>query len=931
MGYFDFGNSNKDNNQEDVFSFNSENLSLPKIPIKFIASIAFIIISLFVIGTLKSIYVDWLWFGSTDSSSSESYLPIYQSIHSAKIILFLVGFFISLIIISINIFIARKLSPKNTSNNILKQLGAPSASKISSIILFSIAIFIATTFGTSAASSWDILYKFVNSVQYNLTDPIFDRDISFYTFSLPAYKFIQSWTLGVLIFSTLFSGGIYLTSLSINNLSSIPKNTQRHIFVLIGLIIMTISAGIFLNIFNILLDSRGIVQGATYTDVIISLPVRYILGGMGLFIGLVTIVNAFLSTNYRLPIFLVGIWIFVSIIGSAILPSTIQQFTVDPNELQKEAPYIQRNIDYSRIAWGLSDIEEQTFPANRTVSKDEITANPETIDNIRILDPRPLKDTFNEIQSIRPFYKFTDVDVDRYTIDGKLSSVMIATRELDINNSGDRNWTRERLQLTHGFGSAIAPVNSVDNEGLPDLLTYNIPPQSSVEELAISTDGGRIYYGELTNHYVLVKTNEDEFDYPLDEGKNQSTRYTYDKGIKLDSFIKKSALAWELSDVNILISDQLGSDSRLLLHRNIFERVNKIAPFLLLDPDPYSIVIDGQLHWIHDAYTHTNAFPYSTNYGKDVNYIRNSVKVITNAQTGDIDLYLYDESDFIASTWNKVFPGLFKNEAEMPQSIKDHIRYPELLFQLQAEMYLKYHVTDANVFFVGEDFWSIPTEKFRQKEQEVEPYYVVMTLPGEENVEFALILPFNPQNRPNTIAWLAGRSDGENYGKLKAYRFPSDKQIPGPTQIEALIDQDPIISQQLSLWDSTGSEVIRGNLLMIPIGNSVLYVEPIYLQAATRKLPQLVRIVVANGNEIAMAEDFETALAQVLSPDKIKKIIESTVNESAELNSDTEKKSTSTTKESKAELAKSAEELLIEVENNIEKIKTIIGQLENNP
>ena len=928
MGYFDFGNSNKnDRDNEDVFSFSGQGLSLPKIPIKFVITAVFILISMFVLGALKSIYVNWLWFSTTDSFLQVSYLPIYQTVLSAKALLFIIGFFISLSILAVNILVAKRLSVTQKSNTILSQLGLTSSiTKISTIIMITIAIFISITFGSSAANNWDTLYKFLNSVPFGFNDPVFDRDIAFYTFTLPAYKFIQGWLLGVFLFSTFFSLGIYFLSNPSGNFAEIPQSVKRHLSVLVGVIVIMISAGIFLNIFNILFGTTGIVDGATYTDIAVGLPVRYILAGIALFTGIAIILNSFLTTSFKLPIFLIGLWVFVSIVGGGILPSVIQQFTVDPNELQKEELYIQRNIDYTRLAWGLDQIEEQNFPANRTVSQEEILAYPETIDNIRILDPRPLKDTFNEIQSIRPFYQFIDVDVDRYTIDGKLRAVMVASRELDINSTSDRNWTRERLQLTHGFGAAIAPVNSVDDEGLPDLLTSNIPPQSTTEELSLSADGSRIYFGELTDHYVLVKTNENEFDYPLDEGKNQQTRFEADKGIKLDSFIKKSTLAWQLGDVNILISDQLGSDSRLLLYRNIFQRVNKIAPFLQLDPDPYSVIINNELFWIHDAYTYTNAFPYASGYGNDVNYMRNSVKVVTNAQTGDIDLYLFDETDFIATTWSKVFPTLFKDTSMMSAELIKHVRYPETLFRIQSEIYLKYHVTDASIFFIGEDFWSVPTERFRQKEQVVEPYYVVMTLPGESLEEFALILPFNPKNRPNTIAWLAGRSDGDNYGKLRAYRFPSEKQIAGPTQIEALIDQDPGISQQLTLWDSTGSEVIRGNLLMIPIGNSVLYVEPIYLQAATRKLPQLVRVVVANGNRISMAEDFETALANVLSP-------KNTIEIKKESIIDVTKKKTESLPEkisqSKSELIESAQGLLEDVESQIEKIKTIIAKLED--
>jgi uncharacterized protein len=485
------------------------------------------------------------------------------------------------------------------------------------------------------------------------------------------------------------------------------------------------------------------------------------------------------------------------------------------------------------------------------------------MDNIRILDPVPLRDTFNQIQAIRPFYAFADIDVGRYTIDGEVQQTMTAVRELDLSRVQDRNWTRERLQLTHGFGAVVSPVNRVGPEGLPDLITRDIPPVSA--DIPLTVEGSRIYFGELTRHYVIGNSREPEFDYPLPQG-NAEVFYPYDRGIPINSILRRAILAWEMGDQNILISGQISGDSRLLMHRQIQERVAKVAPFLRLDSDPFAIVVDGSLMWMQPAYTVASNFPYSQPSGA-VNYIRHSVTVTINAQTGDMRFYLIDPDDPIAATWAKIFPELFLDQSEMSDEIASHMRYPLDMFRVQSRQYLRYHITNPDVFFIGEDVWNIPTERFGTEEQPVEPYYVIMKLPrGDETdaildeAEFVLIMPFTPRNRQNTVAWLAGRSDGEHFGQLRAYRFPTEALVFGPAQIEARIDQNPIISQQISLWSQSGSSVLRGNLIMIPIGTSFLYVEPIYLQAETSRLPELVRVVVANGNRIAMEPTLERGL-----------------------------------------------------------------------
>ncbi|MDA0256617.1 MAG: UPF0182 family protein [Chloroflexi bacterium] len=835
------------------------------IALRWLGLAAAILVALVAANVLKSLYVDLLWFDSVGPSADDSYSGIFRTVVVSRVLLFLGGAAITAAVVGANIWIALRLAPRAPEESFIEEVDAQAIRSVVMVLLVAATLFLAVVFGSVAGGSWETLLRWMNGVEFGVDDPQFNRDISFYLFKLPAYHFVQGWLLALLVVSTLAAGTVYGLAFSLQRfVLNITPGMRIHLSVLVGLILLVIALGTFLSVFDLANSAGGIVYGATYTDVNARLPVRYLLIGLALFAGIATIANAFITRGYRLPLFAFGLWAAAGLVGGAIYPQAIQSFTVEPNELEREERFIARNIAQTRLAWGLDRIEESTFPALPSVTAAELEANEATLQNIRVLDPRPLLDTLNQIQSIRPFYQFTDVDVDRYVLDGKARQVMLSARELNVSRADDRNWTRERLQLTHGFGAVVTPVNEVAPEsGLPTLLTADIPPVSAIEELELSVEGSRIYFGALTNHYVIVNTNVAEFDYPLGEGQNAETRYEPDRGIRLSSFVERMALAWELGDTNLLISGQIGSGSRLLMHRNLQERIEKIAPFLLLDPDPYLVVEDSRLFWIQDAYTTSGNFPYSEPRG-EVNYIRNSVKVLVDAVTGDTTFYLIDEADPVARTWEKIFPDLFQPGSDMPDFMREHLRYPELLFRLQADLYLKYHVGDPAVFFVGEDFWNIPTERFRQQEQQVDPYYVIMKLPGEEEEEFALILPFTPRNKLNTVAWLAARSDGEHYGTLKAYRFPTDDLVFGPAQIEARIDQNTGISQQLTLWDQSGSEVIRGNLLMIPIGDSFLFVEPIYLQASTSRLPELKRIVVANGSAIAMEETFQKSLDVVL-------------------------------------------------------------------
>lgn len=832
-------------------------------PLKWIGVAAAILIFYIVANVFKSIYVDLLWFDSVGFSS------VYRTVITWKIVLFLIGAVLSAAIIGANILVARRFAPSGLEESFIEEVDVDSIRRVVTILLIAATLFMAVIFGTITGGAWETILAWRNAVDFGMVDPQFDRDASFYVFTLPAYHFIQSWLLGVVVVSGLGAAAVYGLALSLQRFEwQLTPAMRIHLSVLGGIALLLVAFGTYLGVFGLVNSGGGIVYGATYTDVNARLPVRYILTALAAGAGLVTIANAFLSRDsFRLPIFALGLWVFAGFVGGVLYPNFMQSFQVDPNELQREYQYIGRNIDATRHAYGLDAIEESAYPANPSVTAEEIDANPETIDNIRLLDPLPLRDTFIQIQAIRQFYTFFDIDVDRYIIDGEIQQVMISARELNLQQVADRNWTRERLQLTHGYGAVISPVNEVGREGLPQLITGDIPPQSS--SIPLSEDGARIYFGELTGHTVVANSSEPEFDYPI-EGGNQSTSFALDRGIRMDSWLKRVALAWELGDQNLLISSQINSDSRLLMNRNIRTRIHEVAPFLTLDSDPYVVVIDEELMWVQPAYTTAANVPYSQPSG-DVNYIRHSVTVTVDAQSGDMVFYLTDPTDAVAATWASIFPDLFVPQDTMPQEIVEHLRYPLDMFKVQSNQYLRYHITDPDVFFVGEDFWNIPRERFQNEEQPVEPYYVVMKLPRggntealEEQVEFVLIMPFTPRNRQNTLAWLAGRSDGDAFGGLRAYRFPTDTLVFGPSQIEARIDQHPLISQQLSLWDQSGSEVIRGNLLMIPIGTSFLYVEPIYLQAENSRLPELVRVVVANGNDIAMEPTLDRAIDVLL-------------------------------------------------------------------
>jgi len=567
--------------------------------------------------------------------------------------------------------------------------------------------------------------------------------------------------------------------------------------------------------------------------------------------------------NWKLPALGLAVLVGVSILLGGIYPTIIQSAVVLPNEGTKERPYILNNIEATRAAYGLDKIKEEEFPVKEGISFEDIEKNDKIINNIRLWDWRPIKQTLKQIQAIRLYYDFNSVDMDRYYFNGNYQQVMVSPRELDKNKIPEqaRTWVNETLTYTHGYGVVVNPVNKISGEGLPELLIKDIPPVSGVN---LTITRPEIYYGEITKGYVIVKTKAKEFDYPKGD-ENIYSNYAGNGGMPVSSLWRRILFSIKYSNMQILLTTNFTSESRIMINRNIQERVNKVAPFLGYDKDPYIVISkEGKLFWIQDAYTMSSSYPYSTPViGGYFNYIRNSVKVIIDAYNGTMDFYIVDQKDPLVKVYQNIFPQLFKNFDQMPEDLNEHIRYPKDLFQVQAELYSTYHMMDPDVFYNKEDYWNTPNEIYAENEIRMEPYYIVTKLPGYEREEFILMTPFTPSTKNNMIAWLAAKSDQPEYGDLIVYKFPKDKLIFGPMQIEARIDQDSEISQQLTLWGQKGSTVIRGNLLVIPIAKSILYVEPLYLRAETGEIPELKKVIVSNGSDVAMGNNLEDALEKL--------------------------------------------------------------------
>ena len=826
---------------------------------------------------LVGLWVDRLWFDSVGFRS------VFNTRISTQIWLFFAGFGIALMYLVLNMAVAWRLRPESGGEmtSPFPEFPLPSVLRAAQIIGVLGAVFLSIILGAVATGQWEQILQFINAEPFGVTDPQFDRDVGFFVFKLEPLQFMRGWATALSILALLSTMAVYGFRFLLHQGDATASQKMRiHLALMLIVIIGLFVWSYWLARFELAVSENGTVFGATYTDVNIrriALVVMMVMGGL----VAATLLSWPFHRRLALPAGALGLLVAASIGGNVVYPAVVQRFTVEPDELNRESEFIVRNIEATRFAFGLDQIEERDFAAADRVTVADTEANPEALANIRLWDHRPLNDTLNTIQTIRPLYEFPDVDVDRYEIDGEVRQVFLAARELSQDNlqPNQRSWVNRVLQFTHGFGVTVSTVDEVSPAGEPEFVVSNIPPEvssaySGAEETLTVTQP-RIYYGEDTSNYVIVNSDSEEFDFPLTPGASEDdeigtseqvrTRYDGDGGVELGSFFKRLAFAWEMGDTNILISGSVKGDSRILFRRNIQDRISELAPFLGLDADPYVVIgDDGRLYWIQDAYTTTDRFPYSQPHVNGVNYIRNSVKAVVDAFNGSVDFYIVDETDPIIRVWNKIFPDLFLPNAAFPEDLRAHWRYPQDLFQIQSDQYLTYHITAPSTLFNREDIWAIPQEVLREQKVELEPYYVTQKLPDSPASEFLLILPFTPRNRSNAIAWLAGRSDGDAYGKLFAFRFPANKNIDGPEQIEARIDQDVSISRQFTLLGQEGSSLIRGNLLFIPVGNSYVYVEPIYLQAELARFPQLKGVVVVNGDRIALEATLDRASSVAL-------------------------------------------------------------------
>ena len=801
----------------------------------------------------KSIYTEWLWFDAL------GYSGVYETIIGTRLLLFIVAALVFALLFAGNILIASRLAPKGSATGAAASV-IPALQKFTRAAVVGVTGFLSIMFGLAAQASWETVLRFLNGQSFNAVDPVFSREVGFYVFSLPFLSLIRGWLLTAIVFSLIAAAVVYaIAYTSQQKKFDNARPVLAHGGVLVIAIAGLAAMSYWLGIWDLVYSSRGAVFGAGYTDMHAQLPAQWALFGATILLGVLVLI-ALIRRRVRWAAYGVGLWIVLGIVVGQLVPGLMQRLQVEPNELKMEAEYIEYNIEATRHAFGLDRIEEQDFPADPMPSAQDISENDLTIRNIRLWDHRPLLDTYNQIQSIRLYYDFLDVDVDRYTVDNEYRQVMLAARELSQEKlAGEaQTWVNERLQFTHGYGLAMSPVNEVAPEGgLPVLWLQDIPPSGIFE-----VQQPQIYYGEKTSNYVIVGTDTEEFDYPMGD-TNVYGFYEGDGGVPVGSLFRRAIYAWEFRDFNILISSQMSGDSRMLYHRDIYNRVGRIAPFLQVDSDPYLVVYEGGLKWIVDCYTTSSRYPYSEPLENGVNYIRNSVKAVVDAYDGTVDLYVTEPDDAVLETYASVFPDLFKSLDEMPVDLRAHLRYPVDMFSVQASVYRSYHMQDARVFYNKEDLWAIPKEFYSGGEQQTQPYYVIMKLPGLEEEEFLLMLPFTPSNKNNAIGWLGARCDGENYGKLIVYRFPKERLIYGPSQIENRIQQDTVITEQLALWSRGGSRVIRGNLLVIPIADSNIYVEGVFLQADAGGLPELKRVIVAAGDEIAMRDTLEESLAAV--------------------------------------------------------------------
>ena len=835
-------------------------------------------------GTALSFYVEALWFDSLGLGS------VFWTTLNLRAVVFAIFTIVSFFVLYVS-FVLLKPHVGDIRDGTILVNGQPVKLPLEPIIRLggiAISLVIALGSGLGMSADWETyaLYWYGGSTAgsaaaqtaASAADPIFGRSLAFYFFTLPAWQLIVGWLtslavvvcIGAVIFAVIGGGARLLEG---RRRSAMPTGKGlRGISVAFAGVLLMFAAQTFLSRFERIYADHTIFAGVSYTDD------HIMLGGLLLVAFALVLGAAIAMVNaVRQPgILWLGVAVAPAILVYAVVGvvgSYVSGFIVKPNELVRETPYIAHNIEMTRRAYGLNRIELVPFPAETGLDALDAANNQETLQNVRLWDWRALQDTLRQIQEIRTYYDFPDIDIDRYEIGGRVRQVMLAVRELNVDRlpESSRNWINEKLIYTHGYGITMTPVNGFTPEGLPDLMLRDMPVQSTVPELSITRP--EIYFGELTNADVYVRTRQKEFNYPQGE-TNSLTSYEGSGGIVLGGFFRRLLIAAERGDLTKLpFSDDVNAESRLLMRRNIRERLGALAPFLVFDPDPYVVIGDGgRLLWMIDGFTTATTYPYSRHYRLDrttLNYMRNSVKAVVDAYDGSVTFYVFDDEDPIIAAYRGIFPALFKDASAMSPGLRKHVRYPELLLEMQAAVYGVYHTVDPAVFYNREDLWTVASEVAMQPQrgqspQPIDPNFILMTLPGERTIEFVEMLPFTPSNRNNLIGWIAGRSDEPNYGSAIVYNFPKTKLVDGPLQIEARIDQDPRLSGQLTLWNQQGSSVRRGSLMVIPIGRALLYAEPIYLQAAHSPMPELRLVVLALQDRIGYGPTFEVAMAALL-------------------------------------------------------------------
>ena len=860
----------------------------------FVAAAIIVIVSLILLGVFSDLLIDWMWF------SAVGYSGVFWTTIGAKASVFFVVFLATAAILWANARIALRLArglgpgiglgpaqrrsrlptsfdsalatattaPPDPFELLRERLPWPTVIAAASGLL---ALFVAW----GEAGNWSTLLRFLYQVPYGSNDPLYQKDIGFYFFSLPAFVDVKNWALLTLLLSALLASIVYWAHGEFDYQGrprSISPAVISHGSALLGFFFAIKAWSYALDRYHLLYGDNGVVVGASYTDIHVQLPVLWLLIVLSVVGAFASWANVWMRT-YRLPAVAVALLFGGALLFSGVIPALFQRFYVKPNELAWERPYIEHNIALTREAYNLNRITPKPFPAEQNLTFKTLEANKATIDNIRLWDWQPLADTYAQLQEIRTYYSLRDLDVDRYWLGGTYQSVMLSARELNsaLLPSKAQTWVNRHILFTHGNGAVMSPVTHKSREGLPLLYLRDIPPVAHGGPEILEP---RIYYGKESNDYVIVKTTTPEFDYP--KGKdNVYASYDGSGGVPLSGMLRRLIFAYHFDDVNMLLSDYITNSSRIMIRRNIRERVSAIAPFLRLDRDPYLVISDGRMFWIQDAYTTSDYFPYAQPASRlNLNYIRNSVKIVVDAYNGTVNFYLMDSSDPIAATYQRIFPTLFQPFAAMQPDLQKHIRYPEDLFLIQAQLFQTYHMEAADVFYNREDLWQFPRQPAGDGVSSMDgttamvPYYIIMRLPGETHAEFFIMIPMVPSRRDNMIAWLAARCDAPDYGKLIVYEFPKEKLVYGPFQIEARIHQNTEISQQISLWNQMGSRVIRGNLLVIPIENSILYVSPLYLRAEQGHLPELKRVIAAYGEHVVMKETLDEALSALFTNDE---------------------------------------------------------------